>query len=177
MQNYQIKELFSKEQLNARVKELAIEIKKDYKGDAPLVLVGLLKGSFVFIADLLRELNESDITIDFMVASSYTNKMETSRNVRILKDLDNDIKDKHVILVEDIIDSGYTLSTVVELLKSREAKSLKICTLFDKPNRREVNVRVDYTGFSIEDYFIVGYGIDYAEKYRGLSYVARVITK
>lgn len=139
-----------------------------------MVLVGLLRGSFVFMADLCRAIDLSH-EVDFMTASSYGGGMNSSRDVKILKDLDEDIRGKDVLIVEDIIDSGNTLSKVREILQLREPKSLAICTLLDKPSRREVPVPVEWIGFSIPDEFVVGYGIDYAQRYRHLPFIGKVI--
>ena len=135
--------------------------------------MGILKGASVFCADLIREIN-LDVNMDFMVVSSYGNGTNSSGTVKIIKDLDVDIENKNVLIVEDIIDSGLTLSSLVAALKTRNPKSLKICTLLDKPERRTANIEVDYVGYVIEDKFIVGYGIDYAEKYRNLPYIGIV---
>ena len=137
------------------------------------VIIGLLRGSFVFMADLARAI-EIPLEVDFMTASSYGNTMESSRDVRILKDLDDDIKGKDILLVEDIIDTGNTLNKVREILALREPNSIEICTLLDKPERREVNVDVKWVGFEIPDEFVVGVGIDYAQKYRNLPYIGKV---
>ncbi len=151
--------------------ELLIE---HYQGSSDLVLVGLLRGSFVFMADLARQIHLTH-QVDFMTASSYGNSMQSSRDVRILKDLDDDIKGKDVLLVEDIIDTGNTLNKVKEILALREPKSIRICTLLDKPTRREVDVEVNWVGFEIPDEFVVGVGIDYAQKYRHLPYIGKVV--
>ena len=164
--------LFTEEQIAQRVKELADRINRDYEGE-DILLVGILKGASVFVADLMRKI-EADTNIDFMSVSSYGNSTESSGSIRILKDLDVDIKGRNVLVVEDIIDSGITLKNLVETLETREPKSLKLCTLLDKPERRKADVEVDYIGFVIEDKFIVGYGIDYAERYRNLPYIAIV---
>lgn len=164
--------MLSEEEIKAKVAELGKQIEKDYKGQ-DLLVVGILKGASVFVADLIREIN-LDVNIDFMSVSSYGNSTESSGTVKILKDLDVDIKGKNVLIVEDIIDSGLTLSNLTRELNVREPKSLRICTLLDKPNRRKANIHVDYVGFVIEDKFIVGYGIDYAEKYRNLPYIGIV---
>ncbi|MBF8983540.1 hypoxanthine phosphoribosyltransferase [Lutibacter sp. B2] len=161
--------LFSQDDLDNKVKELGEKISKDYK-DKELVLIGVLKGASVFMSDLMRSI-DIPISIDFMAVSSYGLSTTSSGVVKILKDLDHSIEDKHVIIVEDIIDTGLTLHYICENLKSRKPKSLKICTLLDKPERRKVEMTVDYKGFDIPDEFIVGYGIDYAEKYRNLPYV------
>lgn len=168
----QIKELISKQELEAKVRELGKQITNDYEGEE-VTLVGLLRGSVVFLADLCREI-DLEVKIDFMNVSSYGNSMESSRDVKILKDLDDSIKDKNVIIVEDIIDTGYTLDLVISMLKERQPKSLKIASLLDKPARREINLDIDYVGFVIPDAFIVGYGIDYAQKYRNLNYIGIV---
>jgi len=157
--------LISEADIRARVATLAQSISRDYAGSKPL-LVGLLKGSFIFLADLARAL-DIDSEIDFMTVSSYGNSMENSE-VRILKDLGEPIQGRDVLIVEDIIDTGLTLSRILELLAARHPRSLKVCTLLNKPSRRKVDVRVDYNGFDIEDVFVAGYGIDYAQKYRNL---------
>ncbi|MCW2477415.1 hypoxanthine phosphoribosyltransferase [Candidatus Symbiopectobacterium sp. NZEC151] len=161
--------------VRARVSALGQEISQHYRGsDSDLVLVGLLRGSFIFMADLCRAIDVSH-EVDFMTASSYGSGTSSTRDVKILKDLDEDIRGKHVLIVEDIIDSGNTLSKVREILRLREPASLAICTLLDKPERREVEVKVEWVGFSIPDEFVVGYGIDYAQHYRHLPYVGKVI--
>ena len=164
--------MISEEEIANKVKELAKQIEKDYEGEQ-LLVVGILKGASVFVSDLIRKI-DYDVNIDFMSVSSYGNGTESSGTVRILKDLDVDIAGKNVLIVEDIIDSGLTLSNLVKELKIRNPKSLKLCTLLDKPQRRTSNIPVDYVGFVIEDKFIVGYGIDWAEKYRNLPYIGSV---
>ena len=164
--------MISEAEIAHKVEELAKKIENDYKGE-PLLVVGILKGASVFVSDLIRKIN-LDVNIDFMCVSSYGNATESSGTVRILKDLDVDIAGKNVLIVEDIIDSGLTLSNLVKELQIRNPKSLKLCTLLDKPERRQANVAVDYIGFVIEDKFIVGYGIDWAEKYRNLPYIGAV---
>lgn len=164
--------MISKEEIEKKVYELAKQIEKDYEGEE-IVVVGILKGASVFVSDLIRNI-DLDVKIDFMSVSSYGNSTESSGTVKILKDLDMDIKDKNVLVVEDIIDSGLTLSNLVKALETRKPKSLKLCTLLDKPKRRTVDIPVDYIGFEIEDKFIVGYGIDWAEKYRNLPYIGVV---
>ena len=160
-------------EIKARIAELGRQITERYKDSgSDMVLVGLLRGSFMFMADLCREVQVSH-EVDFMTASSYGSGMSTTRDVKILKDLDEDIRGKDVLIVEDIIDSGNTLSKVREILSLREPKSLAICTLLDKPSRREVNVPVEFIGFSIPDEFVVGYGIDYAQRYRHLPYIGK----
>ena len=164
--------MISKEEIENKVYELAKQIEKDYEGEE-IVVVGILKGASVFVSDLIRNI-DLDVKIDFMSVSSYGNSTESSGTFKILKDLDMDIKDKNVLVVEDIIDSGLTLSNLVKALETRKPKSLKLCTLLDKPKRRTVDIPVDYIGFEIEDKFIVGYGIDWAEKYRNLPYIGVV---
>lgn len=162
------KMLLTKEQIAARVRELGAQITNDYEdADGDLVLVGILKGAVVFFADLIREI-DLPLSMDFMAISSYGSATKSSGVVRIMKDLDKDIVGKHVLVVEDIIDSGLTLSFLKENLLSRGAASLRICTLLDKPERRKVDLHVDYAGFQIPDEFVVGYGLDYAEVYRNL---------
>ena len=157
-------------EIKARIAELGRQITERYKDSgSDMVLVGLLRGSFMFMAVQVSH------EVDFMTASSYGSGMSTTRDVKILKDLDEDIRGKDVLIVEDIIDSGNTLSKVREILSLREPKSLAICTLLDKPSRREVNVPVEFIGFSIPDEFVVGYGIDYAQRYRHLPYIGKVI--
>ena len=158
--------LVTREELTRRVAELGEAITRDYAGE-PIVAVCILKGAAVFFTDLIRTI-DLPMSIDFMAISSYGNSTKSSGVVRINKDLDKDITGKHVLVVEDIIDSGLTLSFLRDNLLSRGAKSLKICTLLDKPERRKVDLTVDYKGFVIPDEFVVGYGLDYAEKYRNL---------
>lgn len=166
--------MISEQEVQERVRELGKQITEHYQGSEDLVMVGLLRGSFVFMADLARSIDLIH-QVDFMTASSYGNTMQSSRDVRILKDLDDDIKGKDVLLVEDIIDTGNTLNKVREILSLREPKSIEICTLLDKPSRREVDVPVKWIGFEIPDEFVVGVGIDYAQKYRHLPYIGRVV--
>ncbi|SLM62038.1 Hypoxanthine-guanine phosphoribosyltransferase [Dickeya aquatica] len=164
-------------EIKARVAELGRQISEHYRSSgSDMVLVGLLRGSFVFMADLCRSIDLSH-EVDFMTASSYGSSMNSSRDVKILKDLDEDIRGKDVLIVEDIIDSGNTLSKVREILQLRGPKSLAICTLLDKPSRREVPVPVEWVGFSIPDEFVVGYGIDYAQHYRHLPFIGKVIAQ
>ncbi|WP_071818949.1 hypoxanthine phosphoribosyltransferase [Dickeya parazeae] len=167
--------MISELEVKARVAELGRQISEHYRDStSDMVLVGLLRGSFVFMADLCRAIDHSH-EVDFMTASSYGSGMSSSRDVKILKDLDEDIRGKDVLIVEDIIDSGNTLSKVREILQLRAPKSLAICTLLDKPSRREVPVPVEWVGFSIPDEFVVGYGIDYAQHYRHLPFIGKVI--
>ncbi|MDI9506471.1 MAG: hypoxanthine phosphoribosyltransferase [Clostridiales bacterium] len=163
------KVLYTEEQIRRRVRELGEMISRDFE-DEEVVLVGILKGAVVFFADLMREI-KLPVAIDFMAISSYGSATKTSGVVRILKDLDKDITDKNVIIVEDIVDSGMSLSFLKENLRSRGAKTLKICVLLDKPERRRCPIEVDYCGFQIPDEFVVGYGLDYAEHYREIPLI------
>ncbi|ATO34268.1 Hypoxanthine-guanine phosphoribosyltransferase [Dickeya dianthicola RNS04.9] len=175
MMKHTVDVMISEPEVKARVAELGRQISEHYRNSGnDMVLVGLLRGSFVFMADLCRAIDLSH-EVDFMTASSYGGGMNSSRDVKILKDLDEDIRGKDVLIVEDIIDSGNTLSKVREILQLREPKSLAICTLLDKPSRREVQVPVEWIGFSIPDEFVVGYGIDYAQRYRHLPFIGKVI--
>jgi hypoxanthine phosphoribosyltransferase len=162
--------LFSERQISDKVKVLGKKISEDYT-DESLLMIGILKGANVFMSDLMREVN-IPVEIDFIAASSYGSSTESSGVVKILKDLDASIEDKHVLIVEDIIDTGLTLNYLLNNLKTRAAKSIEVCTLLDKPERRKVEIDVKYKGFDIPDEFIVGYGIDYGEKYRNLPYIA-----
>ncbi|AEW44436.1 hypoxanthine phosphoribosyltransferase [Serratia symbiotica str. 'Cinara cedri'] len=167
--------MISEQEVNTRILELGQQITKHYRDSSSgMVLVGLLRGSFIFVADLCRAITIPH-EVDFMTTSSYGGSMSTTRDVKILKDLDEDIYDKDVLIVEDIIDSGNTLNKVRDILALRAPKSLAICTLLDKPDRREVDVPVEYIGFSIPDEFVVGYGIDYAQRYRHLPYIGKVV--
>ncbi|MEV8465543.1 hypoxanthine phosphoribosyltransferase [Fluviibacterium sp. DFM31] len=171
--SYVIDPMISAKAIAARIEDLAREIETHYAGVDKLVVVGMLRGSFVFIADLVREL-ELDIEVDFIEASSYGDSTISSREVRILKDLRSGIEGRDVLLVEDIIDTGHTMSHVVGLLKQRKPESLRSIVLLDKPSRREVDVQADWTGFQIPDEFVVGYGIDYAQRNRNLPYIGKV---
>lgn len=164
--------LYSKEEIAAKVEEIGSQITKDYPNEEEdLVLVGVLKGARVFMADLIRTIKRP-IEIDFMSVSSYgKGRTESTGVVRILKDLDGDIEGKHLILVEDIVDTGLTLSYLSDIMLRRGAKSVKIVSLLSKPARRTKKVAIDYLGFEIPDEFIVGYGIDYSEKYRNLEFI------
>lgn len=161
--------LLSEEELHGLVKNLGAQISEDYAGRKPL-LISVLKGAVVFMADLLREIT-IDCEIDFMSVSSYGKGMKSTGVVRILKDLDSDITNRHIIVVEDILDSGLTLSYILENLRSRGAASIALCALLDKPDRRKVEVKVDYSGRQIPDEFVVGYGLDYANLFRNLPYI------
>lgn len=162
--------LFSEEEIAAKVKELGEAITEDYEGK-PMMLVGILKGANIFVADLARAI-KGKIQIEFMVASSYGNGAVSSGNLKIVKDLQGDLTGKNILLVEDIIDTGLTLSCLKKYLEERGAASVKICTFLDKPEHRITDVEVDYVGFRAPDEFIIGYGIDYAEHYRNLPYIA-----
>ena len=161
--------ILSEEKLENIVKSLAKQIEKDYNG-REFIMVGLLKGSIVFMAELMTKIN-LDFRIDFMVASSYGGGTESSGKVKIVKDLSISAKDEDILIVEDIVDSGNTLNFVMNYLMTKGANSVKVCTLCDKPSRRKVPLVPDYCGAEIPDEFIVGYGLDYAEKYRNLPYI------
>ena len=174
MFKYSIDTLISKEEISEKVKELALQIDNDYKGEK-ILLVGLLRGSVIFLSDLVREL-KTEATLDFMVVSSYGNELHSSRDVKIKKDLEEDISGRNVIIVEDIIDTGLTLEYVIKYFKEgKGVKSLRTCTLLNKPERRKVDVKVDYIGFDVPDKFVIGYGLDYDQRYRNLPYIAVVI--
>lgn len=165
------KVFYSEEQLQKRIAELGAQITADYKDfDEDIFCVGILKGAVVFYTDLVRQI-KLPINFDFMIASSYGNSTSTSGTVKILKDLDYDIEGKHLIVIEDIIDSGTTMHYLKKYFAARKPKSVKLCALFSKPSRRTVDVDIDYCGFTVPDEFLVGYGLDYAEKYRNLPYV------
>ena len=163
------KVLFSKEQLAKRIKELAEQLDKDYAGKTPL-MVAILKGSVMFFTDLIREMT-LPLEIDFMSISSYGSGVKSSGEVKMIKDLDNKIEGKDVIIVEDIVDSGYTMKYLTHLLEARNPSSIKICALLDKPSRRETDVAVDYKGFEVGNEFVVGYGLDYAARYRNIPFI------
>lgn len=161
--------LYTEEEIQAKVREMGQQISRDYAGKNPL-LVSVLKGSFVFMADLVRNI-DIPCTLDFMAVSSYGSGTKTTGEVKIVKDLDQRLDGKDVIVVEDILDSGVTLSYLLEVLKARGAKSLTLCTFLDKPDRRKRPVKVHYSGYVVPDEFVVGYGLDYNEKYRNLPYL------
>ncbi|HHU90327.1 MAG TPA: hypoxanthine phosphoribosyltransferase [Clostridiaceae bacterium] len=158
--------LIPREEIQAKTEELARRISEDYKGK-DLLLVGVLKGGFMFMADLCRAIT-IDVSIDFISVSSYGNTTVSSGVVRILKDIDYDITGKHILIVEDIIDSGLTLTYLKDLFAAKHCASVKVCTILDKPSRRKVPLEIDYQGIVIPDKFVIGYGLDYAEKYRNL---------
>jgi len=161
--------LYSEEQIQAKVKELGETLSRDYSGRNPLVIC-VLKGAFIFMADLVKTITVP-MELDFMAVSSYGQSTKSSGVVKIIKDLDVSVEGRDVLIVEDIIDSGLTLSYLIDVLERRNAKSVTIVTLFDKPARRTVGLEADYTGFSLPDEFVVGYGLDYAEKYRNLPFI------
>ena len=161
--------LVSEEEIKQIIKRLGEQITEDYRGKK-LLLVSVLKGAVVFMADLIRNI-DLPLEIDFMVVSSYGAGTSTSGNVKILKDLNIDVEDYHILIVEDILDSGVTLSSLKQILESRKPASFKICTFLDKPDRRKADIVADYTGLAVPDEFVVGYGLDYDEKYRNLPYV------
>ena len=171
--NYVIDDMISAKAIAARVESMAETISSEFKGTEKLVVIGLLRGSFMFIADLVRELS-MPVEVDFLETSSYGDSMESSREVKILKDLRGEIKDRDILVVEDIIDTGHTLHHVIKLLESRQPARMLVCALLDKPTRREVEVTADIVGFEIEDKFVVGYGIDYAQRNRNLPYIGAV---
>jgi hypoxanthine phosphoribosyltransferase len=164
--------LLSEQQIQKRVAELAAEIRRDFPDDVHLVAV--LKGAFMFLSDLVRHMSGA-VTLDFMAVSSYAKAKSSSGEVRMLKDLDSGLAGRNVIIVEDIVDTGLTLTYLQEILRARNPRSLRTACLLSKPSRRQVDVAVEYVGFTIEDRFVVGYGLDYAEQYRNLPHIA-VIT-
>lgn len=172
-QGYTVEQMISAKSIAARIEELCREIEASYADTSKLVVVGLLRGSFVFIADLVREL-DLPVEVDFLEASSYGNAMESSREVRILKDIRGEIQGRDVLVVEDIVDTGHTLTHVVALLKQRQPNRLKTIALLNKKIRREVEIEADWVGFEIPDEFVVGYGIDYAQRNRNLPFIGRV---
>jgi hypoxanthine phosphoribosyltransferase len=165
------KVLISEDDIRGRIMTLAAEIERDYPQPEGVHLVAILKGGFMFMADLVRAMSDR-VTMDFMAVSSYGKGTTSSGQVRVLKDLDSNVEGRHIILVEDIVDTGLTLHYLQDLLKARAPKSLKTACLLSKPSRRKVDVAVDYIGFTIDDHFVVGYGLDYAEKYRNLPFIA-----
>lgn len=161
--------LLTETQLAAKVKEIGAAITADYAGKE-ILMIGVLRGAFIFMGDLVRAIN-LPVAVDFIALSSYGASASSSGVVRILKDLEENIENKHVLIVEDIIDSGLTIKYLIENLASRKPASIKICTLMSKPDRRKIEVPITYNGFTIPDYFVVGYGLDYAEKYRNLPFI------
>ena len=167
-----VRVLKSEEEVDARIKAMGEQISRDYAGKQ-IHLICVLKGGSFFMCELAKRIT-CDVSLDFMSVSSYGSETKSSGVVKIVKDLDESIQDKNVLVVEDIVDSGRTLSYLMEMLRDRKPASLKLCTLLDKPSRRVTEVKVDYTGFVIEDRFVVGYGLDYAQKYRNLPYIGVV---
>lgn len=167
-----IKVLLSEEEVDARIKEMGEQISKEYAGKQ-IHLVCVLKGGSFFMCELAKRISVP-VSLDFMSVSSYGSETKSSGVIKIVKDLDEPLRDKDVLVVEDIVDSGRTLSYLMEMLKDRGPKSLRLCTLLDKPDRRVVDVNVDYTGFQIPDEFVVGYGLDYDQRYRNLPYIGIV---
>ena len=163
--------LLTSHQIQTRIKELGAQIEGDYPDDEPIHLVGVLKGGFMFMADLVRSMS-ARVTLDFIAVSSYGQTTRSTGEVRMLKDLDSTLEGRHVIIVEDIVDTGLTLTYLQDILRARAPRSLKTACLLSKPSRRKCDVTVDYIGFTIEDRFVVGFGLDYAEKYRNLSHIA-----
>jgi hypoxanthine phosphoribosyltransferase len=161
--------LLSAEKLAERITAMGDEITADYEG-REILMIGVLRGAVIFMSDLARAI-KVPVAIDFMAVSSYGAGTTSSGAVRILKDLDEDVEGKHLLVVEDIIDSGLTLNYLLDNLKSRNPASIKLCALLNKPERRQVNVHIDYNGFTVPDHFVIGYGLDYAEKYRNLPFI------
>jgi hypoxanthine phosphoribosyltransferase len=163
--------LLTSEQIQTRVAEMGAQIERDYPAGEGIHLVGVLKGGFMFMSDLVRAMSPR-VTMDFIAVSSYAKSTKSSGEVRMLKDLDTGLEGRNVVIVEDIVDTGLTLTYLRDILRARAPRSLKTACLLSKPSRRKVDVTVEYVGFTIEDRFVVGYGLDYAEKYRNLSYIA-----
>ncbi|MEM9349667.1 MAG: hypoxanthine phosphoribosyltransferase [Pseudomonadota bacterium] len=170
---YVIDQLISAKSIAAKIEELARDIEREFQGTDKVVVVGILRGSFIFIADLVRELR-LPIEVDFIEVSSYGDTMESSGEVRILKDLRGGIEARDVLVVEDIVDTGFTMNALVAHLKTRSPAKLKTIALLDKPSRRKVDFKADWTGFEIPDEFVVGYGIDYAQRNRNLDHIGAV---
>lgn len=166
------KVLVDEKTIDARLSEIAAEINRDFAGEK-VIVVGVLKGAFMFMSDLLKKIN-LDTEVYFLKAESYGKGIETSGTVKITKDIECDIKGENVIVVEDIIDSGFTMREVFKILEERNPKSLKLCSCLSKPERRECEIKIDYLGFEIPDKFVIGYGLDYAEKYRNLPYIGYI---
>ena len=169
MKNDIEKVLLTEEELQGKIREIGAQLTEDYHGKFPLV-VGVLKGAMPFMSDLIKRI-DTFLEMDFMDVSSYGNSTTSSGEVKIIKDLNTSVEGRDILIIEDIIDSGLTLSYLVKLLKYRKAKSVKIVTLLDKPTGRKADIRADYVGFIVPDAFVVGYGLDYAEKYRNLPYI------
>lgn len=165
-----IKELLTAEKIAARIAELGAEITRDYEG-RELVLVGVLKGSFLFMADLARAISSTEVRIDFLGLASYGDETSSSGVVQITADLSKPVEGKHVVVVEDIVDTGLTMDYLMDNLRTRHPASVKLCSLLHKPSRQKKTVPIDYLGFTIPDLFVVGYGLDYAQRYRNLPYI------
>jgi len=163
--------MITQEQIYKRAEEIGAQITEDFKGE-PVLVVGILKGAVLWMADVIKNIKLDDVAIDFMACSSYGASTKSSGVVRILKDLDNSIEGKNVIIVEDIVDSGITLNYLKHSLEGRQPKTIKICSLLDKPEGRRTELVADYVGFTVEDKFIIGYGLDYDQKYRNLPYIS-----
>jgi len=163
--------LLTSDQIQKRIRELGSEIEADHPANEEIHLVGVLKGGFMFMADLVRSMS-ARVTLDFIAVSSYQRSTRSSGEVRLVKDLDSGLEGRHVVIVEDIVDTGLTLTYLQDILRARSPKTLRTACLLSKPSRRQVDVRVEYIGFTIEDRFVVGYGLDYAEKYRNLAHIA-----
>jgi len=163
--------LITRDQINTRIAELAEEIERDHPGGGQILLVGVLKGGFMFMADLIRFMTNR-VAVDFIAVSSYGKGTKSSGEVRMLKDLDTSIEGRDVIIVEDIVDTGLTLTYLQEILKARNPRRITTACLLSKPSRRQVDVKVDYVGFEIDDHFVVGYGLDFDERYRNLPHIA-----
>jgi hypoxanthine phosphoribosyltransferase len=163
--------LVTSEAIQARIRELGAEIERDHPAGEEIHLVGVLKGGFMFMADLIRTMSPR-VTLDFIAVSSYQRSTRSSGEVRLLKDLDSGLEGRHVVIVEDIVDTGLTLTYLQDILRARSPKTLRTACLLSKPSRRQVDVKVEYIGFTIEDKFVVGYGLDYAEKDRNLANIA-----
>lgn len=163
--------LISEKEIQDRIRSMAAEIERDYPRGEEIHLVAVLKGGFMFMADLVRAMGPH-VTMDFMAVSSYGKSTKSSGQVRVLKDLDSSLEGRHIIIVEDIVDTGLTLHYLQNILRARSPKTVRTACLLSKPSRRQVDVKIDYVGFTIDDYFVVGYGLDYAERYRNLPYIA-----
>jgi len=174
MENYKVETLIKNSDIDERISQLGQIISSSYSDTNKLIVVGLLRGSFMFIADLVRKL-DVPVEVDFITVSSYGSAMTSSGNVKILKDLDGDISGHDVLLVEDIVDTGKTLEAVIEMLETRMPNSIKVCALLNKQSRRISNIKADWIGFEIPDEFVVGYGIDYDQRNRNLPFIGKVV--
>ncbi len=172
--SFKIVPMITEDEITKRIKELGAEITKDYAGK-DLFVVGILKGSMPFVCSLMWQIQNENMSVDYMCVSSYGGETESSGIVRIIKDLDESIENKNVLIVEDIVDTGRTMSKLLELLSTRNPASIKICTLLDKPSRRITDVKVDYIGFKIENKFVAGFGLDYDQHFRQLKYIGEVV--